>query len=100
VIGRLNPHLGWKWRDADGKMRSYLITRLSRNAGMLSGIVLHSGVVATRPIQDYDRISLDGFTWFPVQEVLALIPLETQYELPREVVPVPLNYRVDDQEIL
>jgi hypothetical protein len=67
---------------------------------MISGVITHSGVLATRPLQDFDLLSVDGCTWYPVQDLISLIPQETERELPREVVQVQIQQGVDHEAIL
>lgn len=100
VYVRLNPDLGWKWRDENGQMKPFYLAKLSQNAGMISGRIIHSGIFASRPIQDFDLMSLDGYSWFPLHAGIALIPRERPHELQKSVVPVQVVYLMDDQKVL
>lgn len=92
--GRLNPKLGWMWKDGRGEPRPYLLKNISMNAGMVTGMVQHSGVLATRPVQDFDMFALYRGCWLPAQDVISLIPKEMDYAaLRKRIVPVQIQYR-------
>jgi hypothetical protein len=90
--GRLNPLLGWQYRGLNGKLEPFILYDLRRNSGMLSGIGTHSGVLATRPLQDFDLLSIDGKYWRDRSHLLALVPQEACCAQRRHCVPLHVRH--------
>lgn len=87
MYARLNPAYGWFWIGEDGTRSLFILSGVRRNAGMVSGIT-PDGRYCTRPLMEYDALSLDGETWRPFSELRPSIPWEEGYDVFRDV-PLP-----------
>jgi hypothetical protein len=101
VLGRLDPRLGWTWKDEQGATQPYILINISSYAGMITGTISHSGVKATRPKQDFDLLSLCGGVWFPAQQLISLIPREMDHHgMHKPIVPVQIRFTVGMDAVL
>jgi hypothetical protein len=76
VYARLNAVYGWTEIDPiTGEVGPFVLKDVYRNYGMIYGVTkrgFHTG----RPLPEFDAVSIDGTTWVPLKENIALIPQE------------------------
>lgn len=63
------------YTDESGVPGAFVVSNLIRYAGMLSGTSL-DGRPVSRPLVEFDALSLDGTTWQPTHKLRHLIPWE------------------------
>jgi hypothetical protein len=86
VYARLNPDYGWRWINEKGIWGLFILSKIYRNAGMVSGIA-PNGRFCTRPLWEYDLLSMDGAEWLPFEDLRAQIPWDKYTK--EEVVALP-----------
>lgn len=77
MYARLSYVFGWRWKDSDGVYSYFVLENVYRYAGMICGTA-QNGRLATRPLHEFDALSIDGDEWKPLNELLALVPWENQ----------------------
>lgn len=87
MYGRLNRAYGWAWEYEDGSLGPFILHEVERYAGMISGFTT-DGRKCTRPQSEFDGLSHDGRTWFPVGELLSQMPTEAPH-VRIDDVPLP-----------
>lgn len=89
VFARLGEGFGWTVVDEQGARSPVVLADVHRYAGMVTGKAAHDGRLWSRPLGEFEALSIDGFEWKPFFELRGMIPWEGAY-VPEQVVPLPL----------
>jgi hypothetical protein len=74
MFARLNAC--FNWINDDGSFTPFVLSDVSRYAGMICGKDPR-GCMCSRPLVDFEALSMDGEAWLPAYELRLLIPWES-----------------------
>lgn len=76
MFARLGPSFGWTWQDEQGGNNPVVLADVYRYAGMVTGKAVHDGRLWSRPMGEFEALSLDGLNWKPFYLLRTMVPWE------------------------
>jgi hypothetical protein len=89
VFACLSAGFGWTYENEDGTRSPIVLVDVHRYAGMLAGKAVRDGRPWSRPLGEFEALSVDGVEWKPVFELCSLIPWEEHVQ--QHAVPLPVD---------